>query len=118
MGIIVDWLNRFRYFGRRSQFDRELEDEVCFHIETRAAELEEDGYSASDARAKARREFGPPARASEASRAAWQFHWIEDLASDLHYALRSFRRNPGFALTAILSLALGIGATAAIFDAL
>src|SRR5207249_1812041 len=50
--------------------------------------------------------------------APWQFRWLEDLASDLRYCLRAFRRTPVFALTAVLSLGLGIGANSAIFTAL
>src|SRR5437868_5954845 len=110
--------NKLRYFGRRPRFEAELEDEIRFHLETRAAELEQAGLSRTDALMQARREFGPVARASDGSRSAWQFRWIEDLGADLRFALRAFRRTPGFALTAVLSLALGIGANSAIFTAL
>ena len=118
MATLSEWINRLRYLGGRSRFEDDLEAEVRFHIETRAAELQASGLSRSDAIAKAHAEFGSIARAAEDSRAAWQFRWIEDLAGDLRYGLRSFRRSPGFALTAILSLALGIGANAAIFNAI
>lgn len=118
MSLRGEWRNKLRYFGRRPRFDTELDDEIRFHLETRAAELEQAGLSRAVALMQARREFGPVARASEESRSAWQFRWIEDLGADLRFALRSFRRTPGFALTAVLSLALGIGANSTIFTAL
>src|SRR5690242_20658663 len=118
MGLHIEWLRRLRHLRRQSQFDRELEEEIRFHIECRADELQTNGLSRRDAMAQARREFGPKARASEESRAAWRFQWVEDLGGDLRFAWRGFRRSPGFTVTAVVSLALGIGANAAVFTAI
>src|SRR5215472_13319218 len=97
-------LRRAAYLGRRSQFDRELEDEIQFHIESRAEELRQDGVPAREAIERARREFGPRARSAEDSRAPWRFQWIEDLWRDIMYGVRAFTKNPGFTAIAILSL--------------
>lgn len=118
MAIGSEWLNRLLHLGRRTRFDDELDDEIRFHIETRVRALEAEGLSASAALIQARREFGSVALVREDSRAAWQFRWLADFAGDLRYCLRAFRRTPVFALTAVLSLALGIGANSAIFTAL
>jgi macrolide transport system ATP-binding/permease protein len=108
-------LRRVRHISRRSQFDRELEDEVRFHIETRAEELRAEGVPAQEALARARREFGPRARSAEDSRAAWRFQWIEDLWRDLSYGARAFAKNPGFTAVSVLSLGIGVGATYVMF---
>src|ERR1700689_2813148 len=96
MAPLKEILRRARYLGRRSQFDQELDDEVQFHIETRAEELEKTGVPSDAAREQARREFGPRARMSEDTRRAWQFPWLEDLWRDLGYPVRASAKRPGF----------------------
>ena len=106
---------RVAYLWRRRRFQSELDEEIRLHIEFRAEELEQCGMPRAEAVCAARREFGPPARAAEDTRAAWQFGWLEDLVSDLRYAMRALRRNPAFAVTAVVCLALGIGANITMF---
>ena len=73
-------------------------------------------WAPSDAIARARREFGSSLRATEDTRAVWQFRWLEDLVGDLRHAARALARHPGFAAAGIVTLALGIGADAQIFS--
>ena len=108
--------SKLTHFSRRDHFDESLDDEIRFHIESRAEELQASGMPPQTALAQARREFGPAARAAEDSRDAWRWMWIEDLLRDLRHASRALARDRGFALTAILSLALGIGANTTIFS--
>src|SRR5262245_38176759 len=111
-----DFFRKLGYLLRRRRFESELDDEIAFHIESRAEELQAGGSSRTAALAQARREFGGGARSREESRAAWRFAWAEDLVADLHYAARAFQRNPAFAATAITCLALGIGANTTMFS--
>ncbi len=116
MSAWKETLKRSWYLGRRSRFDEELGDEIRFHIETRAEELQREGLPQVEALERARREFGPRARVSEDSRSAWQFQWLEDFRRDLSYAARAFAKNPGFTSVAMISLGIGVGANCAMFS--
>ncbi|MEO8129487.1 MAG: ABC transporter permease [Bryobacteraceae bacterium] len=108
--------NKLSHLRGRSAFDDALAEEIQGHLEMRADELATGGMDLRDALAQARREFGSPLSLAEDSRSEWRWTWLEDLARDLRYAARSLARDKGFALTAILSLALGIGVNTIIFS--
>jgi putative ABC transport system permease protein len=108
---------RMRLLLGRRAFERDLEDEMRFHVEMQAAKHVERGMSPGEARAVAEREFGAFTPHKEYVRDARGLTWVDDLARDTRFSLRTLRRAPGFVTVAVLCLGLGIGANAAIFSA-
>jgi len=112
----MSWLRRFTNLFRRDGLHREIERELDFHVAERVDELVATGMREADARREARRRFGNPETVRERVHNADVIVWLDSLGDDLRYTLRALRTHPGFALVAMLSLGLGIGANTAIFS--
>jgi predicted permease len=110
------WFRKLGWLARRRRKEEELSEELRFHVEEEAEQRRSEGLAAEQAKWAAQRELGNLARLQEDTRAAWGWTMVEQFGQDVRYALRTMAAHWLFTLLAVVSLALGIGATTAVFS--
>lgn len=117
MASLGEVWRRFLFLWHGSRFNRDMDEEIRFHLEQRAQQNRSSGLSAQEAEQAARRRFGNVSLLEERIREAWGWSELDRLAQDVKFALRSLLRRPAFSLTIIVTLACGIGVNTAVFSA-